>query len=171
MATLTRYALGAMGAVVLVAAALFGGSEITEAAFAGKNGKIAFYSYRGGVNHEIYDTNPDATSRRNLTASASSDSIPAYSSDGKDIVFRSYRDGNAEIYRMSADGALQTRLTRNAAYDSDPAWSPNGKKIAFNSNRDGNAELYIMSANGASQIRLTSNTATDAAPSWQPLPK
>ena len=45
------------------------------------------------------------------------DSGPAWSPDGKKIVFTSNRDGNSEIYVMNADGSGQTNLTRNGADD------------------------------------------------------
>jgi TolB protein len=158
--------LGVLAALVLVAA----GTSPAEAAFPGKNGKIAFVSDRDG-NEEIYTMNQDGTSQQNLTAStAAADGNPSWSPNGKQVVFDSNRDGNNEIYRMGAAGTLQTRLTRNSAVDFSPVYSPDGKKIAFVSDRDGYSEIYTMSAGGGSQVRLTYNSAGDYRPSWQPLP-
>ncbi len=94
---------------------------------------------------------------------------PAWSPDGKKIVFDSNRDGgNPEIYIMNADGSNQTRLTDNPSVDVMPIWSPDGKKIVFVTNRDGNGEIYIMNADGSNQTRLTDNPRADGNPRWSP---
>ena len=56
---------------------------------------------------------------------------PAWSPDGRTIVFVSWRDGNGEVYAMDADGSTPRNLTRNPAKDVRPAWSPDGRRIAF----------------------------------------
>jgi Tol biopolymer transport system component len=159
-------------AVALEAVAASVGTKPAEAAFPGKNGKIAFTSVRDGYS-EIYAMRPSlfGTLEHNLSASTAIDSDPTYSADGKRIAFVNNRaSGNGDIYRMRATGASQTRLTFNAADDIEPTWSPSGKKIAFSSGRDGNPEIYMMGADGGSQTRLTFNAGSDHLPSWQPLP-
>ena len=60
---------------------------------------------------------------------------PAWSPDGRTIVFVSWRDGNGEVYAMDADGSGPRNLTQNPAKDVRPAWSPDGRSIAFVSSR------------------------------------
>jgi len=60
----------------------------------------------------------------NLTNHFANDFAPAWSPDGRKIVFVSDRDFNNEIYIMDADGSNQKRLTRNFVDDSQPCWSP-----------------------------------------------
>ena len=108
--------LGVLAALVLVA-----GTK-AEAAFPGKNGKIAFTSWRDG-NPEIYAMNQYGPNPQNLTLSTGIEASPEWSPNGKHIAFTSYRDGNYEIYRMGADGGSPLRLT----YVSDnlsPSWQP-----------------------------------------------
>ena len=68
--------------------------------------------------------NADGSAQTRRTTNSIDDGSPAYSPDGKQIVFVSSRDGNSEIYRMRVDGSLQTLLSNNPAHDSDPNWQP-----------------------------------------------
>ena len=53
---------------------------------------------------------------------------PAWSRDGRTIVFVSWRDGNGEVYAMDADGSSPRNLTQDPAKDAGPAWSPDGRQ-------------------------------------------
>ena len=93
---------------------------------------------------------------------------PAWSRDGRTIVFVSWRDGNGEVYAMDADGSEPRNLTQHPAKDVRPAWSPDGRRIAFVSRRDGNSEVYVMNADGSGKRNLTRNRASDDYPTWSP---
>ena len=93
---------------------------------------------------------------------------PAWSRDGRTIVFVSWRDGNGEVYAMDADGSAPRNLTQHPAKDVRPAWSPDGRRIAFVSRRDGNSEIYVMNADGSGKRNLTRNRASDDYPTWSP---
>jgi TolB protein len=93
---------------------------------------------------------------------------PAWSHDGRTIVFVSWRDRNGEIYAMDADSSSPRNLTQDPAQDVRPAWSPDGRRIAFASRRDGNSEIYVMNADGGEKRNLTRNRANDDYPTWSP---
>ncbi len=124
--------------------------------------------YGNGTNADIYLVNSDGSGRTPLVTSVGADEDPAWSPDGRKIVFTSQRDGNSEIYVMNADGSSQVRLTTATGADSRPAWSPDGARIAFSSERDGNAEIYVMNTDGTNPVRLTSDNAYDSEPAWSP---
>jgi Tol biopolymer transport system component len=67
--------------------------------------------------------NANGTGQTRLTSNPDYNGEPAWSPDGSEIAFTSYRDGNYEIYVMNTDGTGQTRLTNNLAYDGEPTWS------------------------------------------------
>ncbi len=98
--------------------------------------------------------------------------FPYFSPDGRQIVFRSGRDGNHEIYLMNSDGTNVRRLTDNEATDTMPSFSPDGKQIAFVSTRDGDHEIYTLDLGpdgkpGASR-RITHSPGFDTHPVFSP---
>jgi Tol biopolymer transport system component len=93
---------------------------------------------------------------------------PAWSPDGRTIVFVSGRNGNAEVYAMDANGGGPRNLTQNPAKDVRPAWSPDGRSIAYVSSRNRQSEIYVMNADGSGKRSLTRYRANDDLPSWQP---
>jgi TolB protein len=78
---------------------------------------------------DLYTMKPDGSDVQRITTDRVS-SMGAFSPDGKQIVFRSFRDFNDEIYVMNADGSGASRLTNNAApgntlpEDFFPDWQP-----------------------------------------------
>ena len=96
--------------------------------------------------------------------------LPAFSSDGSQIVFMSNRDGNPDLYVVNADGTGEVRrLTNHPAIDVSPTWSPNGQQIAFASHRTGAPQIYVIGADGTGLRRLTYESYCDR-PTWSSAP-
>ena len=146
--------------------------------------KIAFVSRQDG-DPEIFVMNPDRTGVRKLTSNSAPrpgeprDESPAFSPDGRLIVFTSTRDSaksgpigiSAEIYVMAADGSGQRRLTRNRRDDFTPSWSPDGTKIVYGSCGRGSTpscRLETMNPDGTGKRPLTENGFFYADPAWSP---
>ena len=135
-------------------------------------GKIVFHSFRDG-NAEIYTMDSDGGNQTRLTFNGTSDAFPAWSPNGQQIVFRSYRDGerNAEVYVMDADGQNQRRLTHHPGMDTHPDWSPDGSRIAFTSNRNADADqrlnIFVMDVNGGN-VRQITRMRSASRPYWSP---
>jgi len=68
--------------------------------------------------------NADGSNPMRLTNESATDYIPAWSTDGQKIVFRSNRDGKSQIYVIDSDGGNTTRLTNFAGNDTEPDWGP-----------------------------------------------
>ncbi len=130
------------------------------------SGKIAYAS--GG----IFVMDADG---RHLTKLSGTGTDPAWSPDGKEMVFAGVVDGRSQIYLMNSDGSGKTRITHTLDNDSEPVWSADGKRIAFVSNRNGtglnltsNSQIYTMNADGSGETRLTNSKYGARRPSWSP---
>lgn len=87
---------------------------------------------------DIWTVRADGSGAKNLTnGKFANNAFPDVTADGKQIVFRSTRDGNKEIYLMNSDGTNVRRITNDPANDTMPSISPNGDMIAFTSTRAG----------------------------------
>lgn len=85
----------------------------------------------------------------------SADNRPAWSPDGRYVVFMSDgRDGNMEIYRVDTNTEQVLRLTTAPAIDGLPTVSPDGAWVAFVSNRSGSWQLWAVPLAGGNAVPI-----------------
>ncbi len=149
-----------------------------QAAFPGKNGKIAFVSTRDG-NEEIYVMDADGTNQTRLTTEPERDVHPMFSSDGKRLTFTSRRPGGVideTIYVMDpvdvdpedGSGDHLTKLNPGSSPNFMSAFSPDGSQMAFVRQEGGDNEIWVMDPDGTNPVQLTDNTVHDARPVFSP---
>ncbi|MHA4844171.1 S9 family peptidase [Flavitalea antarctica] len=81
---------------------------------------------------QIYVVATDGRSApRQLTTASEGASQPAWSPDGRQLVFARVSEGKSQLFLLSMDGGEPRQLTRHAYGASNPVWSPDGKKILF----------------------------------------
>ncbi len=108
---------------------------------------------------ELYTVNFDGTGMKRLTDSPGYDAEGSYSSDGRQIVFTSSRDGDPDLYIMDADGGNVRQLTNHPGYDGGPFFSPDNRWVIFRSDREKEhmLQLFLISADGKVEVPLTAN--------------
>jgi len=82
-----------------------------------------------GYSSHIYMVNIDGSGLRQFTFGKVSDSNPAFSPDGKWILFTSKRGEKKGLYKMSADGGEPSLLNSDDGSFSELSIAPDGKKI------------------------------------------
>ncbi len=108
---------------------------------------------------DIYTVNLDGTDLVRLTDAPGYDAEGSYSSDGKQIVFTSSRDGDPDLYIMDADGNNVRQLTDVDGYDGGPFFSPDNNWVIFRSDRQEEhmLQLFAISVDGKTEVQLTNN--------------
>jgi TolB protein len=117
------------------------------------------YKWAFDKNMDIYICEANGTKMRRLTDAPGYDAEGSFSSDGKQIVFTSTRDGDPDIYTMNADGTGVKQITNVDGYDGGPFFSPDNKWIIFRSDRkkEHMLQLFAVSVDGKQTVQLTNN--------------
>lgn len=109
---------------------------------------------------------PDARWRQ-LTTGVAWDRDPAWTRDGRTIVFSSDRSGRFALWQLDvAAGSAPQQVTRSRFDDSAPSVAPDGS-VAFVRGFGGMARVWIRSADGTER-RLTTREEQELAPAWSP---
>jgi len=168
--------LAAFCSAIVLAVVGVDAANTARDAFPGKNGLIAFQSFRDGPSQIYLETVPPTPVKR-LTALTHCYALPAWSRDGRWLAFEynpsptGLRSGLSDIYVMNPRRGLATAraLTRTPGFDGDPSWSPTGTQIAFESTRSGNSDIWVMDADGRNPRDLTPKSLEwDGDPAWSP---
>lgn len=162
---------------VLAFSILFvGGTGSANAAFRGRNGRIAFSriarSHSGGFRDTVRTVTKRGRHPRRLTSGCCNDD-PAYSPSGARLAF----SRNGHIFTMAADGTGLHRVTRGKRYrgkkfsDFEPSWSPNGGRIVFERRYENSKvrfDLLTVRAGGSKPRLLERGDLSEPDPSWAP---
>jgi TolB protein len=98
------------------------GTNEADVAWAPSGRKLAFRANPPGGKSTLRLFDFDTERVTDLTDGTHGDSTPAWSPDGRYIVFASDRSGDGDLYVMRADGSGQTRLTHAPGADWLPRW-------------------------------------------------
>lgn len=133
----------------------------------GQPGRIAYSSVANGVAH-IWTMNPDGSDKQELTTGNVYDFEPAWSPDGRDIVFG--RTGSivpgSDLFVVNAAGSSLRRLTNLPLGQFAPAFSPDGRLIAFTSAHEGVRHVYTVWTDGSKVARRTVGERDHGHPAW-----
>jgi TolB protein len=141
--------------------ATYAGSSISPAA--GRGGRVAMILSKGG-SPNLYVSDLDGGSLRQLTKTREGESSPCWSPDGQQVCFVSRRDGNKALYVISAAGGEMRKIrTAGVMNATEPDWSPDGKTIVFTTQTGANSfEICTVPAEGGEAARLVAGED----PSW-----
>lgn len=159
--------LAAAAIVALIVAAFPSGAL---AVFPGANGRIAFIGTEltepgqpDDYFYDIFTILPDGSGVRPLTNTETIEQAPAWSPDGRRIVF-SRGNPAAGVYTINADRTNETRVAGLGREPSRarPSFSPSGRLIAFNSGDS----LFTVHSDGTDRRLVL--TGTRDSPLIQP---
>ena len=172
-----------LSGVVLAAAAVLGLAVPSQAAFPGRNGRIAvaFFDDPGGgagparSGIGLLRANRGVSQKRREVIACTDDrkppreclreyATPAYSPNGRWIAF----DAGSRIAVVRTDGTGRRLLPAAGTDPTNPTWSPTGKRIVFDAARSAAPrairDLYVVAADGSGRAKRVVRDAAD--PSW-----
>lgn len=121
---------------------------------------------------ELYVVSTSGGASHQLTHNTGLDADPAWSPDGRWIVFcrAASATGAPDLYVMRSDGSDVRRLTANPASDCQPQWSPGGGWITFASDRAGGSRsaVYLVRPRGGHPRRVTPLRLDAGDANWRP---
>ncbi|WDI30607.1 hypothetical protein PUV54_11640 [Hyphococcus flavus] len=97
------------------------------------------------------------------------DWLPSYSSDGKTILFNSFRSGQSEIYTYEKETSDIRRWTERDEYDAHGQFSPDDKKILFlSSHGSGDHSVSMIDMVTGRITQVLGEGTNDTYGSWSP---
>jgi TolB protein len=118
-------------------------------------------------NAEIYAFTLATRQLRRLTNHHAIDTEPAWSPDGRYIVFTSSRSGRAQIYRMRSDGSNVERLTFEGRENLRASYSRDGKRLTLVTRQTSGYHIGVLELDSKGLLVLTDSTL-DESPSFSP---
>ncbi len=104
-----------------------------------------------------------------LTRSLGTDRQPAYSPDGRYLIFSSNRTGNLDLWRLDRASGELRQLTDDPAQDWDPGFTPDGSRILFSSGRGGTGlEIWSVAPDGSDPRQITHDGVDAENPTMTP---
>jgi TolB protein len=129
--------------------------------------RIGFISDRAG-GPELWVMDWDGDNPKQLTKHGAIALAPAWSPDGRKMVFTSYLRGKPALFVLTPHEGYLRLLWDQGGVNSSASFSPDGEKIVFASSVDGNTDIYSMFVEGGKPRRLTTARGIDTQPSWAP---
>ncbi len=129
--------------------------------------------FRG--NGDIFSINIDGSNNINLSKSDGEHARnPAFSPDGKLIVYDAFVGDDLHIMLMDQNGDTKHRVPTEGKYAFAPSWSPGGKWLAhLRQDSDGFVDVWRMKPDGTAAENLTKSVANghhaigDTIQHWQ----
>jgi Tol biopolymer transport system component len=136
----------------------------------GKN--LVFTMAKGGA-RRLYVVGPGGGEARRITRPKNEDDLnPAWSPDGRRVLFDAQGDGWTDLRVVNSDGSGEHKLAAGSYLTGNPAtvaggdaWSPDGRLIAY---VDSRSRPAVMKPDGSDRHRLQGPPVASGGLSWSP---
>ena len=110
----------------------------------------------------------DGGNLRELTSGRVINISPAWSPDGRELVYTSFMKNAPDLFLINTQGGSPKRITFNGQANVSPVFSPDGKTILASSANSGDPELVLMDHQGSPIMQIAPAYGVDVNPAWSP---
>lgn len=131
-------------------------------------GHIAAVGSQSG-NKEISVMGVDGIGIQRVTRNGSINLSPAWSPDGVNLAWTSYKRGNPDLYLKNLRSGRTRVLSNQKGINASPEFSRDGSQLVLARSEAGDTDLYLIDVKSGREIkRLTSGGGIDIAPNFSP---
>jgi len=133
--------------------------------------KLTFTSYYKGTPGIVVLSTDPVRDLRFYNQSASVNSSPSFTPDGKQIIYSSSAPGSkcCRIFLANLDGTGFHAISALTTIETEPKVNPKtGTEVVFTSGRSGPQQVYKMNIDGGDLERLSDGTGEAGNASWHP---
>jgi Tol biopolymer transport system component len=164
--------------VVLVGVAMF--PAMSRATYPGGSGLIVYSESTpyadnpGDRDSDIFSVSPSGGAPLQLTNDSVADVTPAWSADGRRIVFSRWNAArrDREVWTMDASGQHQRRVTHTRANETDPFFSPTGGRIiiarSIRRGASSGGNIVSIRTDGGAAVHLVNSGHRSSEPTFSP---
>jgi TolB protein len=110
----------------------------------------------------------DGSNMQPLTRNNLLNLSPAWSPDGKQLVYTSYKRRNPDLYLMNVVTGNETVISNRAGTNTGGSFSPDGQSIVASLSFEGDSNIYTLDLQGKILARLTKGGSIDVQPVFSP---
>lgn len=102
--------------------AMSSGNEAVTHPVTSPDGRLIAANRKTGNDYKLVTMSTDGTNVREIVSNVVSYSPPAWSPDGKFLIFTGMVNGNQELFKVDIESGKETQLTSNNDFDALPTW-------------------------------------------------
>ncbi len=117
----------------------------------------------------VYIQNLHQGSQRTIASFKGSNSAPAFSPNGGQMLVTLSKDGGSHVFTIGRDGSNPVRITNGStAIDTEAKFAADGASIFFVSDRGGGPQIYRQALSGGEASRITFDGGYNISPAPSP---